>query len=171
MDSSAREVRGRWSWMQVVKFLEILLLEFTYRTWGGTYFELLQLCPTQYERGCTYSSRMPFSQECWFAHTPVARLRASQPDSDRLCRGRLTVCQRHRIDCLLAIDLALVVAAVTDKSLLSGSKAGYVATTWPCACASERDCHWFTWVRPMVQLANSLALRKANWNRERTMMI
>ena len=122
--------------------------------------------------GGYYSSTgHPSLSELCLALAPVTRVRPSQPDSDRLCRGRLTVRQRHRIDCLLAIDLALVVAAVTDKSLLSGSKAGYVATTWPCACASERYYHWFTWVRPMVQLANSLALRKANWNRERTMMI
>ena len=27
------------------------------------------------------------------------------------------------------------------------------------------------WIRSTVQLANSLALRKADWNRERTMML
>ena len=35
---------------------------------------------------------------------------------------------RHSIDCLLVIGLALVIAAVTDKSLLPGSKASVVAT-------------------------------------------
>ena len=58
----------------------------------------------------------------------VSSLRGSQPDSDRLCLGRLTICQGHSIDCLLAIDLALVVAAITDKSLLSGTNASTVAT-------------------------------------------
>ena len=40
----------------------------------------------------------------------------------------VTVCHRHSIDCLLAIDLALVSAVVTANSLLSGSKASTVAT-------------------------------------------
>ena len=39
-----------------------------------------------------------------------------------------TTCHRHRIDCLLAIGLELVAVAVTEQSLLSGSKALTVAT-------------------------------------------
>lgn len=39
----------------------------------------------------------------------------------------ITVRHRHSIDCLLAIGLALVVAAVKDNSLQSGSKAELVA--------------------------------------------
>ena len=38
-----------------------------------------------------------------------------------------TVCHRHGIDCLLAIGLELVAVAVTEQSLLSGSKALTVA--------------------------------------------
>ena len=39
------------------------------------------------------------------------------------CAGLVTICHRHRIDCLLAIGLVLLAAAVTEQSLLSGSKA------------------------------------------------
>ena len=58
----------------------------------------------------------------------VSSLRGQQPDSDRLFLGRLTIGQWHSIDRLLAIDLVLVVAAITDKSLLSGTNASTVAT-------------------------------------------
>ncbi len=71
---------------------------------------------------------------------------------------------------MLAIGLALLVASVPDHSLPSGSKASSVATLRPCACASETDYHWFKWIRSTVKLANSLALRKADWSLERTVM-
>ena len=44
------------------------------------------------------------------------------------CAGLVTICHRHRIDCLLAIGLVLLAVAVTEQSLLSGSKAWTVAT-------------------------------------------
>ena len=43
------------------------------------------------------------------------------------CAGLVTIRHRHSIDCLLAIDLVLVVVAVTDHSPLLGSKALTVA--------------------------------------------
>ena len=44
------------------------------------------------------------------------------------CAGLVTICHRHRIDCLLAIGLVLLAVAVTEQSLLSGSKALTVAS-------------------------------------------
>ena len=55
-------------------------------------------------------------------------LRGSQPVSDRLCRAEHCLRHRHRIDCLLAIGLVLLAVAVTERSLLSGSKALTVAS-------------------------------------------
>ena len=43
------------------------------------------------------------------------------------CTGLGTTCHRHSIDCLLAIGLVLLAVAVTEQSLLSGSKALTVA--------------------------------------------
>ena len=43
------------------------------------------------------------------------------------CAGLVTICQGHSIDCLLAIGLVLLAVAVTEQSLLSGSKALTVA--------------------------------------------
>ena len=71
---------------------------------------------------------------------------------------------------MLAIGLALLVAAVPDQSLPSGSKASSVALLRPCACASDQDYHWCKWIRSTVELANPLALRKADWNLERTVL-
>ena len=45
------------------------------------------------------------------------------------CAGLVTICQGHSIDCLLAIGLVLLAVAVTEQSLLSGSKALTVART------------------------------------------
>ena len=43
------------------------------------------------------------------------------------CAGLVTDCHRQGIDCLLAIGLVLLAVAVTEQSLLSGSKALTVA--------------------------------------------
>ena len=44
------------------------------------------------------------------------------------CAGLITICNRQGIDCLLAIGLVLLAVAVTEQSLLSGSKALTVAS-------------------------------------------
>ena len=84
--------------------------------------------------------------------------------------GLVTDCQWHWIDCLLAIGLVLVVVAVTDHSLLTVSKDCLVATLRPCACALVTEYHPSKWIRSTLKLADSLALRKGDWNLERTMM-
>ena len=49
------------------------------------------------------------------------------------------------------------------------SKVGIVTALGPCADSLEPGYLLCKWIRSTLELANSLALRKGDWNLERTM--
>ena len=67
----------------------------------------------------------------------------------------VTVCHRHSIDCLLAIGLALVVAAVTEQSPTFWLESSDGSSSRPCACVSAQEYPSSKWIRSTLKLAHS----------------